>query len=326
MEQQIKIFMALKIKNEFKIGVMVAVAIVFLILGLNYLKGNNLFSTDQEFYTIYSNVQGLQESAVVQINGFDIGKVTSIELQPDKKIKVKFTVKEQINVPQGSYAKLSTNDFISGAKIIELDLVEKGERFESGSFIPGKESEGILDNISETMAPLVGSVRNTLMTLDTLIAAVNNVLNEETQAHLNNSFASLDVTLKQLSHLSTALSQQSDNLNGVMVNARSLTENLANNNERISNSFNNFETFTNKLNNTDIDKTLNNLETASEDLKTLANRANDSTGSLGMVLSDKALYYNLTSSLSALDTLLTDVKKHPAKYINISVFGSKERK
>jgi len=318
--------MALKIKNELKIGIMVVVAILALILGLNFLKGNSLFSTDKQFYTTYTNVVGLQESAIVQINGFVVGKVTTIVLQPDRTIKVGFSVKKEVNIPIGSFAKLTTNDFISGAKVISLELSESAQNIPDEGFVVGKGSEGILDNISETVSPLVGTVRSTLVTLDTLINSINIIVNEQTRGHLNSSFSSLDKTLQELSSLSAALNTQTQNLNSIMGGANSVITNFATNNEKINTSFNNLQAFTDKLNQTEIDKTLNNLQETSQDLRAFVVRANDTNGSLGMIMSDRRLYENLTSTLGSLDTLIGDVQNHPAKYINISVFGSKERK
>lgn len=317
--------MAMKMKNELKIGIMVVVAIIALIFGLNYLNGNSLFSSDKKFYTTYKNVLGLTEAAVVQINGFVVGKVVSIELQPDKSIKVGFIVKEEINIPQGSFAKLTTNDFISGAKVISLQLAENNRYIPDEGFVQSKESEGVLDNISETVTPLVGTMRTTLVTLDTLLLSINTIINEQARMHLDNSFKSLDITLQELSVLSKNLNNQTQSLGSLMDGANSVVNNFATNNEKINTSLSSIESFTTKLSNTEVDKTLNSLQRASEDLRGFVAKVNDSSGSLGMILSDKKLYNNLTSTLGSLDTLIMDVKDHPAKYINISVFGSKSR-
>ena len=318
--------MTFKIKNEVKIGLMVVVAVLGLILGLNFLKGNSIFSSTKNFYTNYTNIIGLQESAVVQINGFVVGKVTSIVLQPDKTINVGFSVSKEINIPTGSFAQLTTNDLISGTKVISLKLSESTQFIPEEGLVQGKESEGILDNLSETVAPLMGTVKSTLVTLDTLINSVNNIVNTQTQANLHNSIVSLDKTLIELAALSAALNKQTQNVNSIMSGANSVVTNFATNNQKINNSLSSLQDFTDKLNQTEIDKTLNNLESTSQDLKSFIAKVNDTSGSLGMILTDKKLYHNLTSTIGSLDTLIGDVKEHPAKYINISVFGSKDRK
>ena len=315
--------MAVKVKNELKIGIMVAAAIVLLVLGLNFLKGKNIFSSENEYYTYYDNVQGLQESAIVQLNGLGIGKVATIALQPDKTIKVTFSVDKDVKIPVGSVAKLATNDLISGTKVIALQLSDSSQYIENDNFIKGEGSEGLLDNISETVSPLVGSVRNTIITLDTLLSSVNSIVNGQTRQHLNQSFASLDTALRQFAALSKVLNEQSQNLTGVIENVNSITGNLAANNEKINTTLTNLESFSTSLNQGDIQKTLQNLQAATNSLQGFMKQVNDNNGTLGMLVNDKKLYDNLTSTLSALDILLEDVKKHPAKYINVSVFGRK---
>ncbi len=312
-----------KIGNEIKIGVMVVVAILMFIIGLNFLKGNNLFSSDLEFYTYYDNVQGLQNSATVQLNGLNIGKVTNIELQPDKKIRVDFNINKGINIPEGSIAKLTSNDFISGTKVISMLMSENETFIEDGSYVTSQESEGILDDISESVSPLVATVRNTLTSLDTVLNSVNSLINEQTRHHLNASFASLEVTMEELAALSKVLNAQSQNLGGVIKNANSITSNLASNNEKLNTTFSNLESFSNQLNQAEIDKTLKDLQNAAHSFERISAKINENEGTLGMILNDKELYHSLNRTLNAMDTLMTDLKRNPSKYINVSVFGSK---
>lgn len=317
--------MAIKVKNELKIGILVAAAIVLLVLGLNFLKGKNIFSSENEFYTYYDNVQGLQESAIVQINGLGIGKVSSIALQPDKRIKVAFTVAKKLDVPVGSVAKLATSDIISGTKVISLQLTDSTRFLKDGDFIKSEGSQGLLDNLSETVSPLLGSVQNTVITLDTLLNSVNNIINGQTRKHLNRSFAALDTALIQFAELSKVLNAQSQHLAGVIENVNSITSNLANNNEKINSTLSNLETFSTELTKGDIQQTLQDLQAASAQFKGLMTKINENDGTLGMLVNDKKLYENLTKTLSSLDLLLDDVKQHPAKYINVSVFGRKTK-
>jgi len=318
--------MAGKIKNEVKIGIMVTVTIAVFILGFNFLRGRGVFSSDKEYHTFYKDVQGLQESAVVQLKGLGVGKVTGIELQQDR-IKVTFTLHKNIKLNKGTLAQLASADLISGTKIISLnvDNVDKGIEIQEGGFIAGKESEGILDNLGSQVSPLVGVLQHTVISLDTLLNTVNNIINDDTRKHLNASFAALEIGLDQLSSLATQLNAQSSNLAGVIKNANSITGNLAANNQQITNTLNNLDHFSSSLNNAPIQQTVEQLQSAATALQGIVSKINNNDGSLGMLLTDKRLYNNLSSTLGTLDTVLTDLKAHPAKYINVSVFGRKEK-
>lgn len=317
--------MAFKMKNEIKIGILVATTIAVFILGFNFLRGRGLFSSDKNYFTYYDNVQGLQESAAVQLKGFAIGKVSEIALQPDRRIKVTFQLKKDIKVPKGTVAQLASADLISGTKLISLEMTDATEYIPEGSIIPGKASSGILDNLGEQVSPLVGVLQHTVSSLDTLLNTVNNIINDDTRKHLNSSFASLEVVLQQLAGVASQLNSQSGNLAGVIQNANSITGNLASSNERISNTLNNLEQFSTSLNNAPIQQTVEELQRAASSLQGIVSKVNDNNGSLGMLLSDKKLYNNLTSTLGTLNVLLEDINKHPAKYINVSVFGRKAK-
>lgn len=294
-----------------------------LVLGLNFLKGKKLFSNESEFYTYYDNVEGLQESAVVQLNGFTVGRVSSMEMQQDQRIKVGLTIRNEFKIPVGSEAELAAADLISGTKIVSLRLTQNASYLEDGAVITGKPYQGILGSLSENVSPLMATIQHTIGSIDSLVSTVNDLFDEETASHLNQSMVSLNKGLKALASLSESLDKQSENLSGVIQNANSITENLAGNNEKISNTFTNLESFSQTLSQSELDKTMADLQGTAASLQGIISKIDNNTGTLGMLLNDKRLYENLSGTLSSLDTVLTDLKAHPYKYINVSVFGRK---
>jgi phospholipid/cholesterol/gamma-HCH transport system substrate-binding protein len=317
--------MAVKPRSEIKIGLMVVITITLFILGINFLRGKGLFSSDKGYSTVYSDIQGLQESAEVRLNGLKIGQVDKIELQPDRKIKVHFLLNKEIKVPKGSVVQLTAADLISGTKILNLEMSNDPQILPENSVIESQEAEGILGNLGSQVSPMLETVKHTVVSLDTLLNTINDIINDDTRKHLNASFASLEVGLNQLSGLASELNKQSGELAGVIKNANSITGNLAANNAQINNTLNNLQDFSTSLKNAPVQETVEDLRRAAADLQSLVSKANDSNGSLGLLLNDKRLYNNLSTTLGTLDTLLGDVKEHPGKYINVSVFGSKAR-
>ncbi|MFT4063112.1 MAG: MlaD family protein [Edaphocola sp.] len=315
--------MAFRMSKEAKIGLMVALTIAFFILGFNFLRGRGFFSSDKEYYTYYNDVQGLQPAAQVQLKGLGVGKVSAIELQPDRKVKVTLLLKKNIEVPSGSTAQLTSNDLISGTKIISLNMTNATTFIPEEGTIPGKESEGMFDNLGSQVSPLVGVLQHTVISLDTLLNSVNTIINDDARRHLNASFASLETGLSELSALSKKLNAESGNLAGVIKNANSITANLAAGNASVTNTLDNLNAFSNRLKAAPIDQTLADLQKAADNLQGVIAKINHNDGSLGMFLSDKRLYNNLATTLGTLDTVLADLKAHPAKYINVSVFGRK---
>lgn len=315
--------MAVKSGKEWKIGLIVVVAILIFVFGLNFLIGKNIFSSENQYYAYYNNVQGLQESAVVQVSGMTVGRVSGIALQPDKRVKVSFTTLKSLKIPQGSVAKLDAADMISGTKIITLRLSNNSIDYADNATIPSEDFKGLMDNISQNVSPLLTSVQHTVVTIDTLISSVNSLFNSETQKHLSNSLASTDKALAQLAAFSKTLNEQSKTMAEMMQNLNSISANLAKNNNNISQTLGNINRLSGQLSSSKLDETLKNLQQTTDNLKSITEKINNDKGSLGLMLNDKKLYNNMTASLNSLNALLSDLKQHPAKYINVSVFGRK---
>ena len=75
----------------------------------------------------------------------------------------------------------------------------------------------------------------------------------------------------------------------------------------------------------DIEQTLTELTQTLANLKTFTESLNETDSSLGMLLNDKSMYDNLTSTLAHADSLLINVKEHPKRYVHFSIFGKKDK-
>jgi len=317
--------MAGKVKNEVKIGIMVAAAIIMFLLGLNFLRGRGIFSNEKEYTAYYSNTSGLQPSAAIQLQGVNVGKVIDVELQKDRRGKVTLGMSPDIEIPVGSQAQLASADLISGTKIINLIFTGNTARLKPGDTLVGAEAGGILDNLSSEVSPLMSVVQHTVITLDSLLNSVNDIVNQEARGHLNSSLVSLDAALKDMVTLTGSLNKQTASLAGILNNANSITGNVAQSNEKITGILNNAEKATGQFANAPVQKTLEDLQSAAANLQKAVSQINSSDGTVGMLLHDKKLYENLTSTMGTLDTLLYDLQKRPSRYINVSVFGRKTK-
>lgn len=317
--------MAVKVKNEVKIGLMVGISVIILVLGLNFLRGRGLFSQEEEYVAYYANTAGLQPSAAVQLQGVSVGKVLSVELQKDRRVKVTMGMKPDVEIPAGTQAQLASADLISGTKIINLIFSNATARLQPGDTLLGVESGGILDNLTADVSPLMGVVQHTVMTLDSLLVSVNDIVNREARGHLNSSLASLDVALKDMALLTNGLNKQTASLAGVLNNANNITGNIAQSNAKITGILDNAERATGQFANAPVQKTLEDLQSAAANLQSAVSQINSPNGTVGMLLHDKKLYENLNGAMGAIDTLLSDLQARPSRYINVSVFGRKSK-
>lgn len=310
--------------KEAKTGLLVAISLLVFFAGFYFLKGANVFSGENEFYAYYDNVQGLQAAAAVQVKGLAVGRVSSIELIDSEKVKVTLAVRKSVDVPVGTTAELASADLL-GTKIIRLNFGMGTQIAEDGATLPASIEGGVIDNLSVEISPLITDLRHVITTLDTVLVGVSGVLNESTANSLANTVNSLDVTMKNFSELSEKLNNESEQLAAVIRNANSITSNIADNNQSISNIIKNAEQTTDHLSAAPIQETVQELQSAAQQLDGILMKINNNEGSLGMIVNDKKLYGNLTETMKTLNDLMADINAHPWRYINVTIFGKKKK-
>jgi phospholipid/cholesterol/gamma-HCH transport system substrate-binding protein len=312
------------LSREARIGLFVTVAILVFFAGFYFLKGSNVFSREYTYYAYYDNVQGLQPSAAVQIKGLQVGKVTEIHLNGGDRVQVVIAIKKKVRLPQGTVAKLTSLDLL-GNKGINLDLGTSSEMVEDEAKLPSTTEGGMIDKISVEVTPLLQDVRKVVNNIDSVLVSVNNIFSPQARADLQNSISALHVSMENFSSLSQRLNGQSVALAHVIQNADKITTNLANNNENIDQTLKNLRTTTDKLSRASIDAMVGNVDKAAGNLNDVLRKINNNEGSMGLLVNDKNLYNNLTSTLAELTKLSADLKAHPSRYINLTIFGRKAK-
>lgn len=308
------------LSKEVKTGLMVTVSLVVIITGTYFLKGLNLFSSDRMYNCYFDNVEGLNASAAVQVKGKIVGNVSEIILQGNDKVKVVIAVDKEVKLPEGTVASLFAPDLMSG-KALRLTLGNGTRILEEDASIPTKIELGPLDKITSQIDPVLATANTVMFRLDSIMMAMQNMLNPATQVNIQQSVASLETTMKNFASLSTSLNRESAQLAGIIRNANSITTNVARNSENIDAVMANLRNTTDQLSKSELDKTVRKLQSTLDETQILMGKINRGEGSLGMMANDKQLYTNLSTSLSSLDRLLDDLKKHPSRYINIRLFG-----
>jgi phospholipid/cholesterol/gamma-HCH transport system substrate-binding protein len=304
----------MKITNETKIGALTTIAILLLILGFNFLKGKDLFSHSKKIYAVFKNVDGLELSNSVSIKGLNVGSVYAIKATDPNisGILVTVSMKQDVNIPKNSIAVIKSG-LISSAN----------EMIQDGDTLQTVDQTGLLSEVQGRLAPVMKSLNKTLSSLDSLILQITTMFNPE----VKNNFAAIISNLaKSSASLQIMLNDRNSALAHTMIHLDSFTNNLASNNQRITGTLDNLEKTTNKLANAQIDETLASAQNAMNSLRDALNKVNSPNGTLGLLINDKKLYLNLESTTRSLNILLDDLRMHPKRYVNISVFGSKDKK
>lgn len=313
----------MKITNETKVGILAAVAITILVLGYSFLKGNNVFSSENEFYARYPSVDGLTISKPVFVNGYQIGRVSDLKLEPSGSILAQFKINPDYEVPKNTIARLESIDLLGG-KAIVFELGNSKLYAKDGDTLVANTEKNLLEQVQ----PIQKKAEQIIGRLDSVLTSINNTISPDFQQNFNKSFESIAATLSTLE----GTSRKVDNLVGVestriaaiMANLESVSSNFKNNNQKITAVMSNLETVSNKLARADFETTIKNADKAVADIQSAINKVNSGQGSLGQLINDEGLYNNLNNASANLDKLMIDLKANPKRYVSFSVFGGRK--
>lgn len=304
-------------KKNVLIGLTVVVSICILYWGIEYLKGINLLKPANFYYAKFEKVNGLTVASPVTVNGFKVGQVREITYDYDtNQISVELSFEKGLKIPDGSTITFSNE--LLGAAALQLNLGASKTYMEVGSVIPTQMQGGLMDKVGNDMMPALVSI---LPKVDSIVGSVNQILANPAIAA---SVTRCDVITRELvassaqltelmASLNKAIPGMVHNANGVLANANALTGDLRT-------TTGNLNTITGNLKELPLDTTLNRINATLANVQRLTAKLNNENSSLGMLLNDKKLYQNATSTVASLDSLLQDVKKHPKKYVTIKVF------
>ena len=299
----------MKLTKEIKIALVAIVGILVMYFGINFLKGMNLFSTNNTYFITFDDIQGLGASTPIYADGYKVGTVDGLEYdyKENGPIKVKVDIIKYLRIPQGSKAEI-VKDLMGNLQVNLLLANNPRERVEPGGIIPGAVNGGMMDKA----ANLVPVVEKMLPKLDSILTSVNALLADPALAaslhNVETITSNLTVSTRELNTLMAGLNKQVPGMigkaNGVLDNTNRLTANLAS---------------------LDVQGTLNKVNQTLESAHQFTEKLNSNQGSLGLLMNDTKLYDNLTSTMGHADSLVIDLKAHPKRYVHFSVFGRKDK-
>lgn len=306
----------MKITREVKTAILVIASILLFVWGYSFLKGKDLFSDYTTFYVQYDNVEGLAGSAPVTLNGLVIGKVTKITIeQGTGKLLVELQVKTDFSISKSSEVNIYEPGFIGGKQVQIIPNLEDKSVAVSGDYLKGRIVPGLASLVGEKLTPLQQKVEKMIVSADTLLNNLNKVLDAKTRQNLKASIANLNETLAEIKGASgkvnTMLAQNSSKISSTVSN--------------LDNASANFSKISDSLAKADIGKTVKKLENTLANVNKIVADMNDGKGSMGKLLKDDALYTNFTKSSKELELLLQDLRLNPTRYINVSLFGKKNK-
>ena len=293
--------------KEAKIGLVSIVCLALLYIGINYLKGVNLFKPVNHYYVAFSNVKGVTVSSPVFVEGFKVGLVREITYDYDTtgKISVLVSLEDKMRINKGSYITV-VNSFLGGAELhIHLNPFVD-DYFHSGDTIEGRMEADMMTSVQENLLP---GIEQMMPKLDSILGGLQTLVNHPA---LTQSLTHIEQTTASLEHSSRRLDQMlAKDVPVIMENIKGITAN--------------FELVSGQLKDLDLVETMQTVNATLANLKLTTDKLNSADNSLGLLLNDRQLYDNLNGTMENASLLLLDLREHPKRYVHFSLFGSKQK-
>ena len=293
-------------RKEVIIGLSAVVALVILFVGIDFLKGVNVFKPSNYYYVTYTDVQGLAVSAPVTINGYKVGQVREISYQYDNPghVKVEIALDRELKIPKGTRAVLSSD--LLGTASIALELADSKDFYDVGAELQGFVPKGMMDNVANNLMP---SVQAIFPKVDTLLTGINALVADPAIAS----------SVKRLDAITSNLEVATRQLNAIMATLPPITHDVKSITGNVSVASANLTQLTGKMNSLPIDSLMNELQKTAANLHELTRQLNNPNSTLGLLMNDPALYNNINKTVRSLDSLFIDIKANPKRYISIKL-------
>lgn len=299
----------IKVRDEIKIALVAVAGIVALFIGMNFLKGTNLFTGSKTYYFAFDDISGLTKSSPIYASGYQVGLVKDIifDYSHKNKTKVIAEMDKQMKIPTGTTAFISS-DVLGNIKVTLNIAPNRGEFIQEGGLIPGDIDRGPMGEVTS----MIPAVKQMLPKLDTILLSLNLLLADPAIAssvhNVQDMTANLTKTSRELNSVVAKLNRE---IPGVVTKTNRILDHS--------------ETFTANLSQVDVATTMRKVDEAMADVKAVTAKINSNEGTLGLLMRDPSLYNQINTTVRSADSLMVNIRQHPKRYVHFSIFGRKDK-
>ena len=304
----------MRLSKEIKAAFFVLTTILLFIFGFNFLKGSSLLDKQKTIYAVYDEVDGLLVGANVMINGLSIGNVTELDFLPNStKILVTLKVKDKLNFSSKSTASIYETGVLGGLAISIDPIFERQSIVKTGDTLNSNVRPGLTELINRQIEPLSRQLQSTITSVDSIFTGASNVLNRQTQEEIKESINVLTSAIKAINSSSIIIEKTLTDKNAQINNTIDNFEKISSNLSEVSDELNSFGLY----------NLLSNLEVSVDGINSIVNKLDSDKSTIGKLINEDEVYNNLNSSIESLNSLISDIKANPKKYVHFSIFGRK---
>lgn len=305
----------MKLTKEIKTAILVIASILLFIWGYGFLKGSDLLSNYKKMFVEYENVEGLVTSSPVTINGLTVGKVKSITLKDNGKLLIEMQINNDFPITKGSLAQIYSPSPIGGKQIAIVPNAGTKDLAVSGDYLVSSTKVGFIDSLTGQIDPLKVKIDKLLDNANNVLVSVNQVFDEKTRQNLQNSLVTLNETLAEFKIASKEV-------NSMLADNKTKISSTMTNVEKASG---NFSKLSDSLAKANIGKTVKSLEKTLANVDKMMASLESGKGTMGKLIKDETLYNNFSKTSKELELLLQDLRLNPTRYVNVSLFGKKNK-
>ncbi|MBT8327972.1 MAG: MCE family protein [Bacteroidia bacterium] len=302
----------MRISKETKVGILAAISIAILVIGYNFLRGKNVFTTTNDYFGEYEQIEGLFASNPVLINGYKVGSVTSVEVDYSTLIlTVGIKLPREVKIPKNSTMKIVNNDMI-GSKAIEIIFGDSKELAKDGDYLKATQDQGIAQAVSDVLNPLTKSVSSVLGNIDTAIAGADL---ESTLKDASIALRSFKETADKLNRLLDGKGAQIDK---ILANVEETTSGLKGLSPKIDGILVDIDETSKELSAIEFEALASQVKSLTTELQKTTTSLNGKESTLGMLVNDKEMYTKIDDTVVKLKKLLEDIEKYPRRYTGVT--------
>ena len=292
----------MKRKKEVQIGLLAILAIALAYVGINFLKGIEIFKKSTTYYAHFDNLNSVTVATPVLVSGFKVGTVRSVSFDYARGYgaTVELSLDPHVRITPESQVRIKMNP-LSGSELV-LEIAPKGTQYlAEGDTIPSISPQG--DLLSVATDKILPEVANMMPTINATLERLNALLNDK---NIDSTLLGLNLASQQLHGMVAGLNQTTHRLDPVISNVGQMTSNLA--------------TFSGQLSSMHLDSLMLSLQSTTAQLQQVSQQLRSKDNTAGLLLNDPALYIRLDSLVRSADHLMRDLKENPKRYVRLSIF------
>ena len=300
--------MQTRTKQTWLIGLFTLVVLSGGVVGYQFLKGRDIFNRSSYYYSYFNNIGGLYVSNRVVINGLSVGYVSDLRFANDGtgRILAQFRCPSTLRLQRTAHSQIVNAGLIGGSVVRLYDAWGEGPYLNSGDTIPGSSEIPYTEALSTKLSPLISNVDTVVRSLKVVLQVAERTVTEQ---RVDETYQELYALLRSLRTTAAALPATVSNVNTAVNKFSSTADTMQ-------------YLMTTRLE--ELHPTLRSAMLRTDSLLAvashLAHDVQDGRGTIGKMAQDDSLYYDLRSSVRSLDSLLTDIQRHPKRYFKFSIF------